>query len=396
LKLTLLLLTFAIVSSCSLKDKMDGSSEITPFAESKTLSDKLEGVGVRDGNSIVVNFKIPLTMNTIGHFALDDIMDAGVEGEPEVTVDESEIEKLPVKKQNIFKRMLKSFKYNVYNMALGMGISNRISYSTEYEFPDLDPEYFKEVRVKKIFFALEPCSKSEEDCQQRENDKLVNFKFLDKFFVNLSSAGVEGAKEEAKDPLLFLKEAEFEKKAKRAWGTQPLNFKSFKDKNGEIPSHVFHNLNIAKMDGAKKSRKTQRRNIRDNGNIFIARVEKNKLNHVKDMFENSYFDGIIKDITILRNSIYVELYHSQLRDKFFEILRTMTDDIRKEGVEDLTGCTNLNCANLSVNPIDLVPMLQKSKKIKIETFLSLKRLNWNDFKYSGYIELEVKLELPKI
>lgn len=394
MKIAVLLLTIALVSSCSLKETMEGSSKITPFAESKTLSDKLEGVGVRDGEGIVVNFKIPLTMNTIGHFALDDIMNPDAEGEPEVTVDEEELEKLPEEKQNIFKRMIKSFKYNIYNMALGMKISNRISYSTDYEFPDLDPEYFKEVRVKKIFFALEPCSENDKDCLQRQADRPVSFKFLDKFFVNLSS--VSENSEEIKEPLLFLKKDEFKKKIKRAWGSQPLNFKSFKDKNGEIPDHVFHNLNIAKMEGANKSNRAQSKNIRDNGNIFIARVQTDKLNHVKYLFEHSDFEGIIKDITILRSSIYIELFHSKLREKFFDTLKTVTNDIRAEGVEDLSGCTNLNCANLSVNPIDLVPMLQKSKKIKIETFLSLKRLDWNDFKYSGYIEIDVKLQLPKI
>lgn len=391
----ILLLTFLIIlSSCSLQEKVDGKSEITPLAQAKTLKDKLEGVTDKDGNAIIVNLKVPLTKNTIGHYALNDIMNAGDEGEPEVNADESEVENLTPKQKSMFSKMIDSLKYKVYNMGLGLGISNRVSYSTEYEFPELDPEYFKEVRVKNIFFAIEPCDEEDAGCLQRQADKPVTFMFLDKFFVNLSA--MTGEHEEIKDPLLFLEKNEFNKKVDRAWGVQPLNFKSFKDENGEIPDHVFQNVNIAKVKYSKKMSREQKRNVRDNGKMFIAKVEKDKINSIKDFFSQDEFSGIVKDVTILGKSIYIELIHSQLREKFFETIKLVTTDLRSEGVVDLAGCTNLNCTSLTVNQIDLVPMLQKSRKIKIDTYLSLKHLDWNDFKYSGYIEIQVKLELPLI
>jgi hypothetical protein len=382
---------------------MEGKSEITPFAESETIADKLEGLGIREGNSIVVNLKIPLTTNTMGHFELNDIMETDaiteIDAEAVVSVDQDKIDTLPAKKKNWFQRQIKKLEYNFYNAVLGFGIANKVSYATKINFAAFDPKYFKEVRVKKIFFALEPCGKKEKDCLQREANKSVSFKFLDKLFVNLSTFE-EGEVEldkhgDIKNPLNQLDTDNFSKKVNRAWGKQPRNFKLFKDKNGDIPDHVFKNITIAKTEGDWKKKKNTK-NIRDNGNVFIARVEKDRLIHVKELFENNHFDGIIKDLKILKNSIYIELYHSQLRKKFFKNLRYLTTDIKNEGIEDLSGCTNLNCASLNVNQIDLVPMLIKNKKIQIDTFLSLKKLNYNDFKYSGYIEIDVKLELPKI
>lgn len=394
MKLVLIFSLLTVFISCSIEQK----SEIQPFAEAKTLSDKLEKVSGKDGNGIVVNIKIPLTKNTIGHYALDDIMnpDEQTEGEPQVTTDEAQLENLPEKKKGTFKRMIESLKYNIYNMGLGIGLSNRVSYSTEYLFPDLDPTYFKEVRVEKIFFALEPCAKTDKDCQQRQANKPISLMFLDKFFVNLSTVDEESEKDVIEDPLQFLNKDIFKKKVNRAWGTQPINFNSFKNDSGEIPDHVFKNINVARFSNSKKTRKKIRENIRDNGRMYIARVEKNRIIDVKDFLERDEFKGIIKDITILGRSIYIELYHSQLKDKFFKTINEIVVDVRKYGVEDLSGCTNLNCANLTVNPIDLVPMIQKSGRIKIDTFLSLKHLDWNDFKYSGYIEIKVKLELPRI
>lgn len=384
------LLSFLLVFlfSCSkvgkFKNDFKTTSKIDPLAKAQTISDKFKDKGLSEGKIITLPIKVSLTSNTIGHYALDDIM----------SPDEVLGEDATPKQKKFLGRFLDNLKYSVYNMGLGMGISNRVQYSTDYKFPEIDPTYFKEMRVKKIFFAIQPCEKDDAACIAREKDKPSNFMFLDKFFLNISLIQNKDSLDFLTEPLQFLEKEEFEKKVDQAWGVQIKNFNDLKDENGEIMEHAFYNVNIARYSNTLKNRKIKNKNMRDNGNIFIARVNEENILAVKEFFKREAFKGVIKDITLLGKSLFVELYHAKLRDEFFTTMNEETADIRSIGINDLEGCNNLNCANIAFNPINLVPMLEKSSHIRFDTFVSIRHLDYNDFKYGGYLELEVKLELP--
>jgi hypothetical protein len=49
---------------------------------------------------------------------------------------------------------------------------------------------------------------------------------------------------------------------------------------------------------------------------------------------------------------------------------------------------------LEVEDINLAPIMAKHPTLLIESFISVQNLGYNDFKYGGYIEIEVELDLP--
>lgn len=378
-----ILIGFALLTtliSCNKETNLENGftsvSKIKPLAKSETISEKfnkfdkasIDGKSLYDGETLTIPVKVSLTSNTIGHYALEDIMNP----------DEVLPEGSSPKQKKFLSRILDSLKYKIYNTGLGLGISNRVSYSTDFEFPEISSEYLKEVSVKKIFFALEPCDKKDLSCISRQNDKPSTFMFLDKFFVNLSIIENHDSLHFLQEPLQFLDKKQFNKAVDKAWGEQ---------------SHSFYDVNLARFENTRKVRKGNQ-NIRDNGKVFIARVDEENLIEAKKFFQREAFKGVIRDITLMGRSLFIELFQPELREHFFEIMNTEIADIRTLGINDLEGCTYLNCTSLNINPVNLVPMLEKSSHLKFDTFLSLKHLDLNDFKYSGYIELEVKVKLP--
>ena len=127
---------------------------------------------------------------------------------------------------------------------------------------------------------------------------------------------------------------------------------------------------------------------------FIYTLEENNIREAKAFFSSSLFDGVVKDVTLISTSLYVDLYGAPLKEKFFEIIDQNVTDLRNIGVIDFKGCTSESCTNLEVNRVDLLPLLKKSPHLRFDTYVSIKHLDYNDFRYSGYIEISVELDLP--
>jgi len=357
---------------------MESKSEIDPLFKAQTTSERF---GTGTGGVTTITLKIPLTTNEIGYYDRDDILDTkSAQG----------------KKKSWLKRNYESIKYNLYNLGARLGISNRIKYSTDFEFPDIDSKYIKEVRVKKIFFALEPCTAEDKECQTREQDEPVSFMFLDKFFLNLSviqpTDDISYITDPENESLKFQSKKQFKKAAKKAFTLAPTSFKDLRNTDGEILEEAFYDLNVANYQNTKKSR-SYRRNVRDNGSTFFFILEDNFVKH-KKMFKSDLFKGIVQDVTLVGKNLYVDLYHAKLRTQFFEVLNKKIPDLQSEGIKNFEGCSYLNCVTLGVNNINIVPMLEKSTHIRFDTYLSIRHLDYNDFKYNGYIEIEVQLDLP--
>ena len=115
----------------------------------------------------------------------------------------------------------------------------------------------------------------------------------------------------------------------------------------------------------------------------------------KRYFQNEKFVKIIKDSTIIGRSIYVELLPGVNKDKFLNLVAE--DAVKEESdlnILRVEKCLGRNCLDLPVRNYNLVQLLQKSSKLSIDTFLSIRDLGNTDFKYNGFIEVELKLNLP--
>ena len=335
-------------------------SEIKPMFPKKSLA-QIHG----DGEVMTFKIKVPLSQDTVGSYDASEVLsDASIDQE----------------NTGLLRRFWNGIKYSVYDTAVNLGISNRIKYSFDYEFPQIDSKYIKAVKINRIFFALENCRQVDEDCMLKEKSNSPSFKFLDQFFLNISLiAPGESLDFENQHP--FIDEASFSLAAKKAF-EQPAEEEAFQD------------ITLARFDN---SRSYQRSNeVADSlGKIFLLRMRDDlskgdKVELIRHL-KSPHYRGVIKDFSMVGHNIYLELEEYSERKDFFLALRDGVGSVEQLGIDSFEACTQANCANLTTNDFNLVPLLAKSNHIRFDTFLALKELEMNDFKYNGFIELEVKL-----
>ena len=98
---------------------------------------------------------------------------------------------------------------------------------------------------------------------------------------------------------------------------------------------------------------------------------------------------------MIGRSLYVELFEDANKDEFLRKIdfdnnfSAMNLDIYK-----LDRCINSNCVDLEVEEFNLVPLLAVNPHLKIDSYISIKTLGSIDFKYNGYIEVELEIDLP--
>jgi hypothetical protein len=394
-----------IISAISCKE----SSSIKPLAEAKSISDRFDTKGRRGTRLVTIPIKISLTQNLIPRYDLQAILD-GDDTDDEQTQAGNEtqenieaLETLPQKERSALKKIGDYFKHKLYNVGLKVGLENTYKISFAYdEFPEIDSKYIKSLKMKRLFFAIEPCDKEDFQCQVRLKDKPSTLFFLENFFLNISALQTHKDLEfldQGDAEIKSLSQIEFNEALQKAESKQPVDFNNYRDPiSGEIDDNVFYDLNVASFDNKNNKKKlllgSERRNIRDDGKTFIARINKHQIIEAKKFFSRPIFKKIIKDMTFMKKSLFIQLHSSKLRREFFKAANTQEKTLRDVGVYEIEGCTIMTCTDLKVNPINLVPMLERSNKIKFDTFISVNELDSNDFRYGGYLELEVQLELP--
>lgn len=381
---------------------MTTKSEIKPLVKAKNINEKF------DGDSVKMKVVLPLSKSSMGHYSIKDLLSPTCDKEDKnykkclKKLDEYyKRAKIPDDEKSFFQRFAEGAKFDLFNFFVKMGVSSKLRYSVHFwELKDLDPKFLKEARISKIFFALEDCDKEDEECKKRQEEKPLTFDFLEKFFLNISVIQDKDSLDFVENPLAKLSKKQFNRYAERAFGQQVRELKDVVDEDGNVSDRLFYNLNIARFDNSKKNKKRRRinntdsRDLRDNGKTFIFNLQKDNVMLAKNFFTSELFDGVVKDATLIGNSLYIDLYGSKLKNKFFEIFRENATTAESLSIIDYRGCTSQSCTNLVVNDLDLTPMLKKSREIKLDTYVSIKHLDYNDFKYSGYIELTLELDLP--
>lgn len=362
----------ALLTACEIKEK----SQINPMFEPKSLTE-IYG----DGKAMTFNVKIPLGQDMVGSYDASEIME-------DETIDEE--------KKPILRRLWNGIKYGIYDQAVSAGISNRIKYSFDYEFPEIDSQYIKSVRVKRIFFALNNCSPDDESCRKRERKREVTFKFLDQFFMNLSTVR-PGEEKDLDNQEFIIDKAAFNKASEKAFSSRKkANFFDMLNENGQVSDAFFRDVNLTRFENSRKYRKSEAIN-QDLSSVYIMKLRKDLMQDEKkailQYFRDSQYKNIVKDTTLIGNNFYIELTTPFLSDKFFQINAENALSAERLGMTSFEKCDQSNCADLDVQEYNLVPMLERSNRIRFDTYLSLKKLEMNDFQYNGYVELEVKLDL---
>ncbi len=98
---------------------------------------------------------------------------------------------------------------------------------------------------------------------------------------------------------------------------------------------------------------------------------------------------------MIGRSLFVEVKNQASLSKFESLLAQEENKIAGElDVYSVNRCVRSNCLDLNVKEVNLVPLIEKSPNINIDTYLSVRNLGLKDFKYNGFIEVEILLDLP--
>jgi hypothetical protein len=443
-----LLLLFSLVS-CSLKEASENGfktkTKTEPFAPSKTLAERFG-----DGKQIKFNVKIPLTEDSVGYYDVEDVL-----GNRE----------LDAEHKNFLERVYDGMKLSMYNLFVKMGYSNNIKFSSSFNFPKIDKRFIKSAKVKKVFFTTEDCRVGEDDCNDT-GSMGSNFNLVDKFFVNLSSAGEDSSVQTTMEQL---EEKDFKQRSQKAFSQTALSIKNTLE-SGTKAGQTFGDINLVSFsndvpylnlemtnipDGTdyinfdvkdekqfvatylkskrfkhlikrveygtkrKSMHSVVRRRIKGIGiylrkgakasdildiiskeqsplvkKMYILRLN-GKYVEAKNYFNSKQFEGIVQDTTMIGRSLFVEIKDETGMAKFKNHLEQDKNKINGEiELYKMDTCMRSNCLDLKVKEINLVPLIEKSQKINIDTYLSVRNLGNSDFKYNGFIEVEIVLELP--
>lgn len=350
-------------------------SEIQPLFPKKKLSE-IHG----DGRVMTLKVKLPLSQDTMGIYDASEIL---------------EDDSLNERENGILREMWNNIKYRVYDTAMIFGFSNKIKYSFDYEFPEIDSRYIKSVKVNKIFFALENCPENDVECVDREEKRPVTFKFLEQFFMNLSVVPL-GERLNLDGQEYFIEDDDYEDAEDRAFESLAKGFDTLRNERGEIRESAFENFNLAAFNN---SRSYQKDGVvaQKLSKIYLLRLKRDLSKEEKveivRLFKSPRFQKSIQDFSLIGHNIYLELHSLEAKSEFFSSLSETVGSVNNLGIESFEQCSQLNCANLNTNKSNLVPMLERSSRIRFDTYLNLASVEKRDFRYNGFVELEVKLDL---
>ncbi|HXH74900.1 MAG TPA: hypothetical protein VNJ08_08040 [Bacteriovoracaceae bacterium] len=271
------------------------------------------------------------------------------------------------------------------NLGASMGMG-KVKLSLIQQVPEMPKEYFKSAKVKRIFFYIEPKKIHEREMSWfqrvfngREN---VNFKFLDKIAVKLSSHHVENTNSWI--PLFDSKTIEKKERT-------PLQ--NLFEKKGELTGDVNledeNQVILVKYDGDHRNTYLQNDNY---GKIYIINTHEAAL--TRDFLMNHpKLKGYFKRIHILNNSILLELEKDPILEEGFNvILAENAVELEKLGVKHIEPCTKETCMDLKIPDINLAPLIMKDNAIKMDAFIEAGKVP-DSFQLKGFIEFEIKLKL---
>lgn len=438
MRLFMTVMVFVLLSGCKFKEMLDNDfqseSKITPIAPAESLSERFG-----DGESTSYTLKIPLSESSIGYFDIDEVL-----GNEDLNRDN----------YNIFTRIKNGFKRALFNLVVKLGISNKVKFSTYFELPEIDPKYIQSAQVKKVFFTTEDCRPEESDCNDIQS-RSSNFNFVDTFFVNIlsedepegitdddliqevSSAEFESAVSRsfsqnlttASDKLLGFN-AETEEivanneinilKFSNVVPQIDLDTSQIRDDDRDLTFHVrkdktrlknyfklerFSHL-IKRAFAVREGVRIQLYRDAKPSEIFkiiskdqspltqkmmIFRL-KGKYIEAKKYFQHERFKPFVEDTTMIGRSLFVELKKPEMKSEFIKMLSASDHNaIQHFDLFKMQTCAASNCLVLDALPVNMAPLLNSGKDVRIDTWIEVRTLSSVDFKYNGYIEVEIVL-----
>lgn len=436
-----------MLTSCSLKEAVENdfehSTDVKPIAQAQTLAERYG-----NGRSLKVSVKIPLTEDSVGYYDLDEVL-----GDSELNAYQHSFVK---RLKNRAKRFLYDFMVRIGfydNLKFSTVFEfpkidrrfvkkarvKRVFFTSEdcrvdeRECNDRSKRNSNFNLIDRFFVNISPAKPSQAADDETEMDNIGSYEF----YKRSRAAFAQDPKKVGDRISAYLEK----KKILRTKGQKAPEFEmNIVSYQNNIP-HI--NLNLLQVPtgerfltlhhkkGTKQLRNFLRRkefldiihsakktkdgvdielkegktaqdlakrvdtfNQQKRSTIAILRLN-DKFHEAKKYFKQYKYKEIVKDTTLIGKSLYIELNDSSGMKTFEQFYKRDQRYIENHlDVYVKEKCGRNNCLDLEVTDMNLVPLLIESPKINLDTYLSIQSIGRTDFKYNGFIEVEVELDLP--
>jgi hypothetical protein len=272
-----------------------------------------------------------------------------------------------------------------FNMGANLGLG-RVRISLTQRIPEFPSEYISSLKVKRIFFYIEPTFDSHRKVPwylrffNGRSD--VDFRFVDKFGLKVSTREIENR--ESWEPII-------ETVSLDKIEIAPL-LKIFAPENLNSPIEVTEfgkELTVIRYD-----KKEAEKYLKDSDlhKMFILKSSKPTALR-KFLMTHPLIRKMIKATHIMSDSIFVELVHGKNEAMSFqELINKESDTLKLLGLELLEPCYLETCFDFKVSNENLLPLLDNTNGLQLDAYIDAKKYP-DSFKLKGFIEFELKLKL---
>ncbi len=355
IKILFIVLLSLGLSSCS--GYLEETSEVKPIAKAKSIS---EALGVdKDNKFLTKTIYIPLNASSISHYDHDLVI-----GRDHLINDSN------------LTNIIEGLKVGFLNLGMNLASKNKVKISSEFDFSFIDTSFVKGVKIKNVFFNIKKCDERNETCQSRIQEKSLSLSIIKEMFINFTPLEHSVINDEVQINTSLRKYNSISNQA----------FRTFLDSESINGKSLYNDFTIAnyKYSQSKRNKDIER--------VIILKTEGDYSWDVKNLLSSSKYSRQVEIVSLIGNNVYIKLRNSIFRETFLSKLKKeklFTD----KRITSILNCTSKQCMNFNVNQSNLIPLIEKSPLIKIDTFLNLNRLTKTDFEYQGLLEIEIKIDM---
>lgn len=334
---------------------------LTGCGKKSTVKSDVEASGLKEPISLKI--VVPLTEETIATF------DSPVE--------------------NTFP-LLRGLVKSVFDLGASLG-AGKVKLSLLQPLPEIPSKYVRDIRVKRVFFYMEP--KKVEKIPRTiigtvindvwkfiKRDREMSFEFLDKLAVTLKPQEVE-------DKSSWVPEVatgDFSKKDKDYFN-KLFNMNNFKVEQMNLVNDNQEKVMI-RYDKESKNNHLKTKSI---GRIYILYSD-DPIRTRRLIEDDPKLGSYYNRIHTLSKSLLIELPADPILQEGFEVEFWEKQD--ELNIKNMEACTTKICLDFKVSDINLVPLLEKSGGIKIDSFIDAGKTP-ESFQLKGFMEFEIKVQV---
>mgnify|MGYP006864793823 CR=1 FL=1 len=362
MKYPALILVISMLVSCGEKSKVVPLFPATPLSQTQ---------GYGDGEHAVFTIKMPLSDKSI------DTYDSPIDPN-------TGLSRVPLLGDAL--RFMTQALFNL-GAEFGLGKSN---ITINQPIPDLNSPYLKSISVKRVFFHID--NTIEEDARPRN--------IIARVFNSIRGI-IRG---QANLDFSFIRELNVMLKMEKS-DVEPIDFVPeiiTEDGENRPPRPRHDSIEIGAVGGPRMiellnyKRKNRDEVLRNNerGAMFVVYTDK-PVQVRAFLRKDKDLSALIKEMVIVNKTLVVELTGQEtVAEAFFELMRNYEEEMAQSGITKIDTCNKDICMDVKVNEQNMMPMLLQGNKLRIETNVDASRVPPKSFQLKGFIEFEVKLDVP--